>query len=89
MSRKRPISYKLKKSSTREKQLEKAKEWAQQWHDDAIRLIHVLNDTAEKDWAAFDAAQDELRQMMHRKCEALPNIFDILTQPLYTERSEE
>ena len=32
MARSRPISYQLKKSCTREKQVQKAQEWAKQWH---------------------------------------------------------
>lgn len=39
MARSRPISYHLKKSCTREKQVQKAQEWAKQWHDETFEEI--------------------------------------------------
>ena len=42
MARSRPISYHLKKSCTREKQVQKAQEWAKQWHDETFELLKQL-----------------------------------------------
>lgn len=88
MTRSRSISYHLKKSSSRQKQLNKANEWATQWHDDTIQLIRRINDSAGNDWETFDAAIEDLRKLTHRKADALPNIFAILTEPLYTNKQD-
>lgn len=86
MARSRPISYRLKKSSTREKQVQIAQEWAQEWHDETFELLKQLNDYAERDWDNFDAAMKRLRLLNQRKHEALGNVFAILTQPLYNDK---
>lgn len=89
MARSRPISYHLKKSCTREKQVQKAQEWAKQWHDETFELLKQLNDNASgRNDDAFDAAMHRLRLLNQRKHEALGNIFNILTQPIYSETTD-
>ena len=85
MARVRPISYKLARSSTREKQLATAQEWAEKWHADMIDIIKRVSDNAGKDWEAFDKAIVDLRRVTHRKHDALQNVLRTLTEPLYTD----
>ena len=87
MTRIRPIGYRLQKSSTRDKQLDIAKAWAADWQHQIFELLNRLDDAAGEDWQAFDAVNAELRKLCHRKFDALPNMLNILTSPLYNEQA--
>lgn len=76
--RSRPISYYLQRCKNRKHQIQTAQEWAQEWHDQAIRLLTELDNSAEKDWAKFDAAMKTLRKLTHRKHDALKKVFETL-----------
>lgn len=88
MSRKRPISYHLKRCSNRAKQVNMAKDWAKDWHEQTIALINRIDKTAGDDWNSFDATVAELRKLTHRKHDALQNVAKILTEPLYNDKSD-
>lgn len=49
MSRKRPISYHLKRCSNRAKQVNMAKDWAKDWYEQTIALINRIDKTAGDD----------------------------------------
>ena len=80
MSRKRPISYHLKRCSNRVKQVNMAKDWAKDWYEETIALINRIDKTAGDDWNSFDAAIAELRKQTHRKHDALQNVVKILNE---------
>ena len=54
-----------------------------------FELLNRLDDAAGEDWQAFDAVNAELRKLCHRKFDALPNMLNILTSPLYNEQAED
>lgn len=56
----------------------------QDWYRQTIELVCRINDAAGNDGDAFDKAVAELRQLTHRKHDALQNVIKILNEPLYS-----